>query len=101
MSPPFKGLCLGRFFITVGAGIDFDAFFAPPSPIASRWRWADREQGIRDLGLVLGTRVQDQGPGSGLFTLSLAQAGEFGFVLVSFSVNTNCAADWPSQTRCW
>ena len=80
---PFKGLLLGLFFITVGAGIQF--------PVLSE-----------NLGLVLGltagvmfikaailfvlallfkTRLSD----GWLFTLSLAQAGEFGFVLLSYS----------------
>lgn len=81
---PFKGLLLGLFFVTVGAGIDFATLAATP---------------VRILGLtlglvaakaavlaVLGTAFGLRGAGRALFALSLAQAGEFGFVLVSFSL---------------
>ncbi|MDP5308264.1 monovalent cation:proton antiporter-2 (CPA2) family protein [Paracoccus spongiarum] len=82
---PFKGLLLGLFFITVGAGMDFGVLFDQPVPILSAtagliavkaailWliaRWA--RMGHKDRSL---------------FTLSLAQAGEFGFVLISFAVS--------------
>ncbi|MEM8851523.1 MAG: monovalent cation:proton antiporter-2 (CPA2) family protein, partial [Pseudomonadota bacterium] len=81
---PFKGILLGLFFITVGAGIDFGTFLSDPVTI---------------LGLVLGLIVLKgailfllalifrlTGRDRLLFTLSLAQAGEFGFVLVSVAV---------------
>ena len=81
---PFKGLLLGLFFITVGAGIDFAAFMAAPTIV---------------LGIVLGLLVlkaavlavlalvfRMQGRDRLLFTLGLAQAGEFGFVLISVGV---------------
>ncbi|WP_368187403.1 cation:proton antiporter [Aestuariibius sp. HNIBRBA575] len=84
---PFKGLLLGLFFITVGAGINFDLLLDQPGTL---------------LGLTLGlilikaavlyllSRVfQIHGRDRWLFTLGLAQAGEFGFVLVSFSLQTH------------
>ncbi len=80
---PFKGLLLGLFFITVGAGIDFGALFAAPVTIVGL-----------TLGLIavkalvlwgLGTAFRLRGPDRPLFALGLAQAGEFGFVLISFS----------------
>ena len=78
---PFKGLLLGLFFITVGAGIDFAVL---------------GEQLVLVLGLTFGTMALKAGilyaiavtfgiTGSDrwLFALGLAQAGEFGFVLIS------------------
>lgn len=84
---PFKGLLLGLFFITVGAGIDFGLLFS-------------------NLGLVLGATLalmtikalvlllisvifKVPGADRWLFGLGLAQAGEFGFVLLSFTVANN------------
>ncbi|MDJ0758986.1 MAG: cation:proton antiporter [Woeseiaceae bacterium] len=81
---PFKGLLLGVFFITVGASIQFDMLFG-------------------DLGMFIGLTVGlivlkaavlyglsrvfgIGGADRWLFTLGLAQAGEFGFVLLSFAV---------------
>jgi CPA2 family monovalent cation:H+ antiporter-2 len=81
---PFKGLLLGVFFITVGAGIQFDLLFSNLGPI---------------LGMTVGLIVLKaavlyvlsrifgiSGADRWLFTLGLAQAGEFGFVLLSFAV---------------
>ncbi|WP_372884197.1 monovalent cation:proton antiporter-2 (CPA2) family protein [Shimia sp.] len=81
---PFKGLLLGLFFITVGAQIDFAGFFADPVPILSLTLALMLTKGaiLFVLGWVFGLRGRDQM----LFTLGLAQAGEFGFVLISFSL---------------
>ena len=84
---PFKGLLLGLFFITVGAGIDYKGFLADPMDLI----------GLALLVIVLkGTALYMlarafnlHGRDKWLFTLSLAQAGEFGFVLISFSLQTN------------
>ncbi|MFV0385616.1 cation:proton antiporter [Paracoccus sp. (in: a-proteobacteria)] len=82
---PFKGLLLGLFFITVGAGMDFHLLFDDPLTILSitaaliaakasvLWviaRWSRMSRDDRSL-----------------FTLSLAQAGEFGFVLISVGLS--------------
>ncbi|MDP5209612.1 monovalent cation:proton antiporter-2 (CPA2) family protein [Microbulbifer sp. 2205BS26-8] len=80
---PFKGLLLGLFFITVGASLNFALIAEYPLLL---------------LGLVAGlvlvkfvvlftlARILRMSKGEDwLFALSLAQAGEFGFVLVSFS----------------
>lgn len=81
---PFRALFLGVFFITVGASIDF-------ALLAS------------ELGLILGLTVgliavkcavllvlaaifRIRGAQRWLFALGLAQAGEFGFVLLAFTV---------------
>ncbi|MFK7901856.1 MAG: cation:proton antiporter [Nitratireductor sp.] len=81
---PFKGIFLGVFFITVGASIDFGLLSENLALI---------------LGLTLGLIVvkaatifvlahvfKIKGSDKWLFALGLAQAGEFGFVLVSFTV---------------
>lgn len=84
---PFKGLLLGLFFITVGAQIDFPGFFANPWPILSVTLAIMFGKGLilYFLGRVAGLKGRDQV----LFTLALAQAGEFGFVLISFSLQQN------------
>lgn len=81
---PFKGLLLGLFFMTVGAGINFILL-------------------LDNLGLIVGLTLglmaikaavlwvlahifKLQGADKWLFALGLAQAGEFGFVLLSFTV---------------
>ncbi|SHI75922.1 cation:proton antiporter [Wenxinia saemankumensis] len=81
---PFRGLLLGLFFMTVGAGIDF-------ALLAEGW--------LSILGLTLGlmalkavwlfviaTLFGLRDGDRALFSLGLAQAGEFGFVLISFAV---------------
>ena len=79
---PFKGLLLGLFFITVGAGIDIDGFMAAPLDILGLAMLVIVLKGavLFLLGRAFGLRRR----GLWLFTLGLAQAGEFGFVLISF-----------------
>ncbi|MFA0810371.1 monovalent cation:proton antiporter-2 (CPA2) family protein [Microbulbifer epialgicus] len=80
---PFKGLLLGLFFIAVGASLNFAQIAENPLLL---------------FGLVIAlvlvkfavlfalARIMRLSKGEDwLFALSLAQAGEFGFVLVSFS----------------
>ncbi len=83
---PFKGLLLGLFFITVGAGINFTALFANPISILALTFGLIAIKGSVLFGLASLFRIH--GRDRWLLTLSLAQAGEFGFVLVSFAVNT-------------
>lgn len=81
---PFKGMLLGLFFITVGAGIDFGLFFSQPVTILGLALGIMLLKGVilYGLGVAFKLRGRDQW----LFTLGLAQAGEFGFVLISFSL---------------
>lgn len=81
---PFKGLLLGLFFMTVGAGINFGLLFDNFGSILAL-----------TLGLmvlktavlfVLAAIFKIGSPDRYLFALGLAQAGEFGFVLLSFTV---------------
>jgi len=81
---PFKGLLLGLFFITVGAGINFgllgDDFviIAGLTIVLITLKMAV----LYTFGVIFKLRGSDRW----LLTVSLAQAGEFGFVLISFTV---------------
>ncbi len=81
---PFKGLLLGLFFITVGAGINFSLLFGAP------WTILGLSIGMMLIKvIVLGVisyLFKLHGSDKFLFSLGLAQAGEFGFVLVSFTL---------------
>ena len=81
---PFKGLLLGLFFMTVGAGIDFGVLMGAPLTILGLTLgvMAVKVAVLLMLALVFRLRGRDRW----LFALSLAQAGEFGFLLASFSV---------------
>lgn len=90
---PFKALLLGLFFISIGAGIDFSLIGSQPVVI-----------GGLVLGLILIKFVILWGLGQffGLlggerywFTFALAQGGEFGFVLLSLSLQTQVI---PTET---
>ncbi|MEQ3625073.1 MAG: cation:proton antiporter [Celeribacter sp.] len=81
---PFKGLLLGLFFITVGAGIDFEVLLRDPAIIIGATLSMMAVKGA--LLYALGTAGRMRGRDRWLFTLGLAQAGEFGFVLISFSL---------------
>jgi len=81
---PFKGLLLGLFFITVGAGMDFAMLADRPLPILTA---AAALIAVKAAILwVIARSHRMDGRARTLFTLSLAQAGEFGFVLVSYAV---------------
>tara|TARA_R110002049_G_scaffold140930_9_gene302434 strand:- start:40772 stop:42682 length:1911 start_codon:yes stop_codon:yes gene_type:complete len=93
---PFKGLLLGLFFITVGAGINFELLFAKPLILVSMALLVIIVKAL--ILLVLGRAFKLRGRDSWLFALALAQAGEFGFVLVSFSVATGVMPDPIAET---
>ncbi|MEP2030232.1 MAG: monovalent cation:proton antiporter-2 (CPA2) family protein [Paracoccaceae bacterium] len=84
---PFKGLLLGLFFITVGAGINFKLLYSDFGSIFGIALLVILVKGA--ILYVLGRAFKLKGRDQWLFTLSLAQAGEFGFVLLSFSVQQN------------
>ena len=93
---PFKGLLLGLFFITVGAGIDVDLFLSKPVTILSLALALMIAKGgvLYGLGRLFKLKGQNQW----LFTLGLAQAGEFGFVLTSFSLKQRILPDELAQS---
>lgn len=80
---PFKGLFLGLFFITVGAGIDFDLLSTEPTLILGLALALMLSKLI--VLYPLGAVFKLGGSNRWLFALSLAQAGEFGFVLFGFA----------------
>lgn len=82
---PFKGLLLGLFFMTVGAGINFALLF---SHFLSILGLTIALILVKAATLfILGRMFNIRGSNKWLFALSLAQAGEFGFVLLSFTVS--------------
>lgn len=93
---PFKGLLLGLFFITVGAGVDFTV-------LADQWLLVIvltlAVMGIKALVLLLLAIVfRLKGVDRWLLFLSLAQVGEFGFVLISLSLQSFAMTDELSRT---
>lgn len=82
---PFKGLLLGLFFMTVGAGINFVLLYDNLGMILGL------TIGLMALKVVvlyvLAVVFKLGGSDRWLFSLGLAQAGEFGFVLLSFTVS--------------
>jgi monovalent cation:proton antiporter-2 (CPA2) family protein len=80
---PFKGLLLGLFFITVGAGVQFAVLVQDLALIAAL---TFAVIAVKALLLILLARLFHIRRSDGwLFALSLAQAGEFGFVLITYA----------------
>jgi CPA2 family monovalent cation:H+ antiporter-2 len=81
---PFKGLLLGLFFMSVGAGINFALLFGNFGLIVAL------TLGLMAIKaavlLILAKIFKLEGSNKWLLGLGLAQAGEFGFVLLSFTV---------------
>jgi CPA2 family monovalent cation:H+ antiporter-2 len=93
---PFKGLLLGLFFITVGAGINFGTLMSAPFMIIglTLGMMAIKASVLFVLAILFKIKGRDRM----LFTLGLAQAGEFGFVLTSFTVQQNVLPTDMSET---
>jgi len=88
---PFKGLLLGLFFIAVGASIDFGLIGSEPLLITQLVLGL---VALKFIVLFVIGRVFKMGLDSNLlFTFSLAQGGEFAFVLFSFAVQNNVMGD--------
>ena len=81
---PFKGLLLGLFFMTVGAGINFELLLFDTGTVLGLTLGliAIKALVLWVLSVVFGINGTDRW----LVTLGLAQAGEFGFVLLTFTV---------------
>jgi CPA2 family monovalent cation:H+ antiporter-2 len=81
---PFKGLLLGLFFITVGAAIQFDLLMANLGGVVAMTigLMTLKAAILYGLSRIFSIRGADRW----LFTLGLSQAGEFGFVLLAFTV---------------
>lgn len=80
---PFKGLLLGLFFMTVGAGINFAVLAREPLLILglTLGLMALKFAILWGIGLAFRMKNRDRW----LFALALAQGGEFGFLLVSIA----------------
>ena len=87
---PFKGLLLGLFFIAVGASIDFGQIAQQPGLIGALVVGLIL---IKFIILIILGRVFGLGHDQNLlFSFSLAQAGEFAFVLFSFATQQGVLA---------
>ncbi len=87
---PFKGLLLAVFFMAVGAGIDFSLLASQPLTIAGL------VLGFVAIKLAvlygLGRAFRMSLPDASRFSFSLAQGGEFAFVLISFAAGLGLLA---------
>lgn len=84
---PFKGLLLGLFFIGVGASINFKLIIDNPVFILV---FGAALTAIKFLVIFgIGKIYKKQTDQNFLFAFGLSQAGEFGFVILSFSMQLN------------
>jgi len=87
---PFKALLLGLFFISVGMSLDFNALAQNPLAITAL------VAGLMILKFVvlfiIGIIFKIDLSGRLLFAVLLCQAGEFGFVLLSFALTEGAIA---------
>ncbi len=81
---PFKGLLLGLFFISVGANINFSIVFDDPLTIIKLVALLILAKAIVLYAIAKFFKFNTQD--SLLFSLTLAQGGEFCFVLLSHAV---------------
>lgn len=84
---PFRGLLLGLFFMTVGAGVNFTLLGANLGVVLTMTLGLMALKAL--ILMVLAYVFRIKGADKWLMALSLAQAGEFGFVLLSFTVANN------------
>ncbi len=80
---PFKGLLLGLFFMTVGVGINFAMLAREPFVVLGLTLGLIVTKAFVLMALSFAFRLR--GKDRWLFSLGLAQAGEFGFLIVSFA----------------
>ena len=80
---PFKGLLLGLFFISVGAGINFALIAGQPGMVALLVLGV---LALKFVVLLAVSRISNLEPTQRyLFAFALAQGGEFAFVLCAFA----------------
>ena len=84
---PFKGLLLGLFFIGVGASINFKLIIDNPAFILIFGFILTMIKFFVFLGI--GKLYKKRIDQNFLFAIGLSQAGEFGFVIMSFSMQLN------------
>ena len=81
---PFRGLLLGIFFVTVGAGLNFGLIRDQPSLLAALVVGLMVLKGV--ILTVIGRVFRLTWRESGMLGTALSQGGEFAFVLLSLSV---------------
>ncbi len=87
---PFKGLLLGLFFIGVGASIDFQLIMADPAFIIIFCTIFNTIKFF--VLLIVGKIYKKSSDQNILFSFALSQAGEFGFVILSFAIQLGLLA---------
>lgn len=92
---PFKGLLLGLFFITVGASIDFPLLMTEFSLVVLLVCGLIFVKAVVLYVLAIVFNIKSKQ--KFLFTLALAQGGEFAFVLLSVTTSLNILT--PDQTK--
>jgi len=92
---PFKGILMGLFFMTVGVGINFAILAANPLLIVALTLGLIALKAAVLFSITLIFRLK--GHDRWLFTLGLAQAGEFGFLIASFAVQQTILPDAVAQ----
>lgn len=91
---PFKGLLLAAFFIAVGAGIDFTLFLSQPLTVALvLLGFIAIKLGVL---AVIARLFGMSWPETSLFSFSLAQGGEFAFLLISYAAALGLLAAGPA-----
>jgi len=93
---PFKGLLLGLFFITVGAAINFEILNNNLAVIIGLTLGLMLLKAL--VLFVLAIVFDIRGSDRWLFFLSLAQAGEFGLVLLSYAITQHILPEPLAQT---
>ncbi|MDO8911017.1 MAG: monovalent cation:proton antiporter-2 (CPA2) family protein [Phenylobacterium sp.] len=81
---PFRGLLLGLFFITVGAGLDFSVIARQPALLIALVIGMMVLKAVAMFGVGALFRMPRREAGA--TAVSLAQGGEFAFVLLGFTV---------------
>ncbi|WP_342620565.1 glutathione-regulated potassium-efflux system protein KefC [Rhodoferax sp. GW822-FHT02A01] len=88
---PFKGLLLGLFFIAVGMGIDFGVLLQSPGRVALILAGFMAVKALVIWTLARGMQLPYQE--RPVFTLLLAQGGEFAFVVFQAAAGANVFSD--------
>lgn len=81
---PFRGLLLGLFFITVGAGLDFAVVARQPAVLLGMVLGLMALKALAMFGV--GRLFRMNGREAATTAVALAQGGEFAFVLLTFTV---------------
>lgn len=93
---PFKGILMGLFFMTIGMGINVTILTRHPFTILGLTLGLIGLKALVLFTLTLFFTLK--GRDRWLFTLGLAQAGEFGFLIVSFAVQQTILPTAIAQT---